>query len=124
MAVNETSPEEDLYDDLDGTTLRLNKKLKNDNRLQESFSSLSSNAQIKPNGQSKTTTPFLSPEMIRSKAEQELEKTTKLEKQVEKLTKENETIRRNISILYRTAKTELARKDREIEALRDKCGGL
>jgi hypothetical protein len=38
--------------------------------------------------------------------------------QVVKLRTENEALRRNISVLYNTAKAEMARKDAEITALR------
>ena len=40
-----------------------------------------------------------------------------LQKQVERLQKENDTLRRNMGTLYRTAKSEIQRKDTEIESL-------
>lgn len=40
-----------------------------------------------------------------------------LENKVESLGKENETLRRNMGTLYRTAKSEIERKDAEIERL-------
>lgn len=41
----------------------------------------------------------------------------KLQHQVESLQTENDTLRRNIGTLYRTAKSEIQRKDTEIESL-------
>ena len=40
-----------------------------------------------------------------------------LRKQVEELTSENKTLKRNMGILYRTAKEEIKRKDTQIEEL-------
>ena len=40
-----------------------------------------------------------------------------LEQQVNKLQAENENLKRNMGILYRTAKAEIERKDNEIESL-------
>lgn len=42
-----------------------------------------------------------------------------LEQTVERLTKENSTLKRNMGTLYRTAVAELARKDRHIERLQN-----
>lgn len=43
---------------------------------------------------------------------------------VDKLIAENETLKRNIGILYRTAKSELERKDRTIEMLQSELDAL
>lgn len=45
------------------------------------------------------------------------ESMTKLQAEFEKMKKENETLRRNIGTLYRTAKMELERKDARISVL-------
>jgi predicted nucleic acid-binding Zn-ribbon protein len=42
-----------------------------------------------------------------------------LQKRVALIEKENETLRRNMGTLYRTAKSELGRKDAEIDRLRE-----
>ena len=42
----------------------------------------------------------------------------------EKLIAENETLKRNMGILYRTAKAELERKDRTIEMLQSELDAL
>jgi len=47
----------------------------------------------------------------------------RLEQQLEGTQKENEILRRNIGILYRTAKSEIERKDREIESLMKELEG-
>ena len=44
---------------------------------------------------------------------------TQLQQQIKSLKTENETLKKNIGILYRTAKSELERKDRTIEQLQD-----
>jgi predicted RNase H-like nuclease (RuvC/YqgF family) len=43
--------------------------------------------------------------------------TDQLEKKVQQLEQENEILRRNLGTLYRTAKSEIERKDAEIERL-------
>jgi hypothetical protein len=43
-----------------------------------------------------------------------------LQQRVALIEKENETLRRNMGTLYRTAKSELGRKDAEIDRLREK----
>lgn len=43
---------------------------------------------------------------------------------VSKLKEENETLKRNMGILYRTAKAELERKDRTIEMLQSELDSL
>jgi septal ring factor EnvC (AmiA/AmiB activator) len=42
-----------------------------------------------------------------------------LQQQIKNLEAENETLKKNIGILYRTAKSELERKDRRIEELQN-----
>ena len=42
---------------------------------------------------------------------------TKLQEQIKSLKAENEVLKKNIGILYRTAKSELERKDRTIDQL-------
>lgn len=43
----------------------------------------------------------------------------KLQQQIKQLEAENETLKMNMGILYRTAKSELERKDRRIEELQN-----
>ena len=43
----------------------------------------------------------------------------KLQQQIKTLEAENETLKKNMGILYRTAKSELERKDRRIDELQD-----
>ena len=43
----------------------------------------------------------------------------KLQQQIKALEAENETLKKNMGILYRTAKSELERKDRRIDELQD-----
>ena len=44
---------------------------------------------------------------------------TKLQEQITKLEAENATLKKNMGILYRTAKSELERKDRRMEELQN-----
>lgn len=44
----------------------------------------------------------------------------RLQQQIKSLKTENDTLKRNIGILYRTSKSELERKDRTIDQLQDK----
>jgi len=46
-----------------------------------------------------------------------VDQVSELEKQVQKLVKENDQLKRNMGTLYRTAKHEIQRKDAEIESL-------
>ena len=54
---------------------------------------------------------------IHSTAYVDEEAMTKLQAEFEKIKKENETLKRNIGTLYRTAKMELERKDARISVL-------
>lgn len=45
--------------------------------------------------------------------------TSKLQQQIKTLQAENETLKKNMGILYRTAKSELERKDRRIDELQN-----
>ena len=47
-----------------------------------------------------------------------------LQQQIKSLKAENDTLKRNIGILYRTAKSELERKDRTIGQLQDEVDSL
>lgn len=47
-----------------------------------------------------------------------------LQQQVASLKEENETLRRNMGILYRTAKAELERKDKAIDRLQNELDGM
>ena len=47
-----------------------------------------------------------------------------LQQQIKSLKAENDTLKRNIGILYRTAKSELERKDRTISQLQDEVDSL
>ena len=44
---------------------------------------------------------------------------SKLQEQIKRLEAENEDLKKNMSILYRTAKSELERKDRRIDELQN-----
>ena len=48
----------------------------------------------------------------------------KLQQQVKSLKTENDTLQRNVGILYRTAKSELERKDRTIEQLQNEIDSM
>eukprot|EP00574_Skeletonema_japonicum_P006857 CAMPEP_0201721352 /NCGR_PEP_ID=MMETSP0593-20130828/6042_1 /ASSEMBLY_ACC=CAM_ASM_000672 /TAXON_ID=267983 /ORGANISM="Skeletonema japonicum, Strain CCMP2506" /LENGTH=95 /DNA_ID=CAMNT_0048212151 /DNA_START=50 /DNA_END=337 /DNA_ORIENTATION=+ len=54
-----------------------------------------------------SSTPTSSPEIL------------KLQQQIKTLKAENETLKKNMGILYRTAKSELERKDRRIDELQN-----
>ncbi|KAL9185436.1 hypothetical protein ACHAXT_003213 [Thalassiosira profunda] len=47
-----------------------------------------------------------------------------LQRQVQALKSENEVLKRNIGILYRTAKSELERKDRAIDTLQNELDSM
>jgi predicted RNase H-like nuclease (RuvC/YqgF family) len=49
---------------------------------------------------------------------------SKLQQEMDHLKTENETLKRNMGILYRTAKAELERKDRTIESLQSELDTL
>ena len=92
----------DLYDDL------------NDTKLPPS-SSLSTVATT--TGTTTTTTAAMTNQDDNEKPKSLLETIDELQKQVHTLQIENKTLRRNIGTLYRTAKSQLSRKDEEIARL-------
>lgn len=100
-----TSNEDELYGDLDDATVakpQTNYTKKND---ATAIMSASMSAQTMP-------TLMSQPEMIQ------------LQQQIKSLQAENDTLKRNIGILYRTAKSELERKDRTISQLQDEVDSL
>lgn len=63
------------------------------------------------------STPSFRPSSLTSQVES-------LTAQVQQLSTENETLRRNMGILFRTARTELQRKDDEIQRLQTLLDGV
>ena len=101
-----TTNEDELYGDLDDAAVAKpqtnNVTKKND---ATTIMSTSMSAQTMP-------TMMSQPEMIQ------------LQQQIKSLKAENDTLKRNIGILYRTAKSELERKDRTIGQLQDEVDSL
>lgn len=87
--------DQDLYGDLSETKAEPPEPSSNSNRKRQRSSHSSSSAR---------------PRSLHEQAEF-------LEQQVTKLQAENEHLKRNMGILYRTAKAEIQRKDNEIESL-------
>ena len=103
-----TTNEDELYGDLDDAAVAKpqtnNVTKKHDDATTIICSTLMS-AQTMP-------TMMSQPEMIQ------------LQQQIKSLKAENDTLKRNIGILYRTAKSELERKDRTIGQLQDEVDSL
>lgn len=94
------SENDDLYGDLDDTKLAVPRT-----RIESTFS----------NEKSKHNTFILGEENVDY---YDADYVKKLKAQIANLQNENETLKRNIGTLYRTAKAELARKDKELDSLR------
>ena len=105
--LNMTTNEDELYGDLDDAAVAkpqtTNVSKKNDDAT--TIMSTSRSAHTMP-------TMMSQPEMIQ------------LQQQIKSLKAENDTLKRNIGILYRTAKSELERKDRTISQLQDEVDSL
>ena len=102
-----TTNEDELYGDLDDAAVA-NPQTNNVTKKHDdatTIMSTSMSAQTMP-------TMMSQPEMIQ------------LQQQIKSLKAENDTLKRNIGILYRTAKSELERKDRTIGQLQDEVDSL
>mmetsp|Transcript_14952 Transcript_14952/g.18183 ORF Transcript_14952/g.18183 Transcript_14952/m.18183 type:complete len:140 (-) Transcript_14952:158-577(-) len=110
--------EEDLYNDLEITsvpipkndcssaTSSIKKRKKSPSSTNEFSFKTTSTRSMKSNNGLKST----------SIKDECMEENIKLRNELRQLKDENATLRRNISTLYRTAKSEIARKDRIIES--------
>jgi len=109
-----------LYSDLhDLETFQAEESSTNFKRLKKNESSLP-----KIEEKIKGEPSFLSPESIKAEEMQDQIDRKELTSHVEKLRAENETLKRNICTLYRTAKMEMERKDRMISSLEDEVERL
>ena len=102
-----TTNEDELYGDLDDAAVA---KPQTNNVTKKNDATTT----IMSTSRSEHTMPtmMLQPEMIQ------------LQQQIKSLKAENDTLKRNIGILYRTAKSELDRKDGTISQLQDEVDSL
>jgi len=102
-----TTNEDELYGDLDDAAVA---KPQTNNVTKKNDATTT----IMSTSRSEHTMPTMmsQPEMIQ------------LQQQIKSLKAENDTLKRNIGILYRTAKSELERKDRTIGQLQDEVDSL
>ena len=101
--------DDELYGDLDDATVAKQTKKSNATIISTTSTTMSAHTM---------------PTMMSSQLSEEIMIIKQLHHQIKSLQAENDTLKKNIGILYRTAKSELERKDGTIGRLQDEVDSL